>query len=186
MDQNPSPDLRAALLAGLDVALAFGEGWRQARALRIRGEMHEQAGELEAAIDAYDRALSIDPQVGVARKLAKLQQSKSPKGAKPSIAKSSRFEKQAQRFRIEHEVVQLDGGGKDWRFHRSEPYKPVELAVLDRYHAEGWHGCAAEGGLLTLIKAASFKVLPVRHADTFIEALYAKNVAFPEDRFEHS
>jgi len=37
-----------------------------------------------------------------------------------------------------------------------------------------------------LIKAASFKALPVRHADTFIEALYAKNVAFPEDRFEHS
>jgi len=187
LDQNPSPDLRAALFAGLDVALASGEGWRQARALRIRGEMHEQAGELEAAIDAYDRALSIDPQVGVARKLAKLQQPKSRKGAKPSITKSSRFEKQAQRFGIEHEVVQLDGGGKDWRFHRSDAYKPVELATLDHYQAEGWHGCAAEGGLiLTLIKAASFKVLPVRHADTFIEALYAKNVAFPEDRFEHS
>jgi len=112
LDQNPSPDLRAALFAGLDVALASGEGWRQARALRVRGEMHEQAGELEAAIDAYDRALSIDPQVGVARKLAKLQQSKSPKGAKPSIVKSSRFEKQAERFGIEHEVVHLDGAGK--------------------------------------------------------------------------
>lgn len=186
LEHNPSPDLRAAILAGLNVALATGESWKQARALRIRGEMHEQAGELEAAIDAYDRALSIDPQVGVARKLAKLQQPKSPKGAKPSVTKSSRFEKQAQRFGIEHEVVHLDGGGKDWRFHRSEAYKPVELAVLDHFHAEGWHGCAAEGGLiLTLIKAASFKALPVRHADTFIEALYAKNVAFPEDRFEH-
>lgn len=187
LDQNPSPDSRAALFAGLDAAFASGEGWRQARALRIRGEMHEQAGELEAAIDAYDRALSIDPQVGVARKLAKLQQPKSPKGSKASTGKSSRFEKQAERFGIEHEVVHLDGGGKDWRFHRSDAYKPVELAALDHYHADGWHGCAAEGGLiLTLIKAASFKALAVRHADTFIEALYAKNVAFPEDRFEHS
>lgn len=186
LDQNPSPDSRAALFAGLDAAFASGEGWRQARALRIRGEMHEQAGELEAAIDAYDRALSIDPQVGVARKLAKLQQPKSPKDSKASTGKSSRFEKQAERFGIEHEVVHLDGGGKDWRFHRSDAYKPVELAALDHYHADGWHGCAAEGGLiLTLIKAASFKALPVRHADTFIEALYAKNVAFPEDRFEH-
>lgn len=187
LEHNPSSDLRAAILAGLDVASATGEGWKQARALRIRGEMHERAGELEAAIEAYDQALTIDPQVGVARKLAKLQQPKSPKGAKPSVTKSSRFEKQAQRFGIEHEVVHLAGGGKDWRFHRSDTYKSVELAVLDHYHAEGWHGCAAEGGLiLTLIKAASFTALPVRHADTFIEALYAKNVAFPEDRFEHS
>lgn len=186
LEHNSSSDLRAAILAGLDVALATGEGWKQARALRIRGEMHERAGELEAAIEAYDQALTIDPQVGVARKLAKLQQPKSPKGAKPSVPKSSRFEKQAQRFGIEHEVVHLDGGGKDWRFHRSDTHKPVELAVLDHFHAEGWLGCAAEGGLiLTLIKAASFTALPVRHADTFIEALYAKNVAFPEDRFEH-
>jgi tetratricopeptide (TPR) repeat protein len=187
LEHNSSSDLRAAILAGLVAALATGEGWRKARALRIRGEMHERAGELEAAIEAYDQALTIDPQVGVARKLAKLQQSKSPKGAKASVTKISRFEKQAQRFGIEHEVVQLDGSGKDWRFHRSDTFKPVELAVLDHYQAEGWHGCAAEGGLiLTLIKAASFNALPVRHADTFIEALYAKNVAFPEDRFEHS
>jgi tetratricopeptide (TPR) repeat protein len=182
LDQDPSPDLRAAIFAGLDVALASGEGWKQARVLRIRGEMHEQAGELDAAINAYDQALTLDPQVGVARKLAKLQQPKSRKGSKASTTKSSRFEKQAQRFGIEHEVVHLDGAGKDWRFHRSDAYKPVELATLDHYQAEGWHGCAAEGGLiLTLIKAASFKALPVRHADTFIEALYAKNVAFPED-----
>ncbi|HQV01900.1 MULTISPECIES: VRR-NUC domain-containing protein [unclassified Novosphingobium] len=187
LEQNPSTDLRTAILAGLDVALATGEGWKQARALRIRGEIHERSGELEAAIEAYDRALTIDPQVGVARKLAKLQQMKSPKGARPAVTKSSRFEQQAQRFGIEHEVVQLDGGGKDWRFYPADNYKPVELAVLDRYQAEGWNGCAAEGGLiLTLIKAASFHALPDRHADTFIEALYAKNVAFPEDRFEHS
>lgn len=187
LDQNPSPDLRAALFAGLDVALASGEGWRRARALRIRGEMYEQAGELEAAINDYDQALTLDPQVGVARKLAKLQKPKSPKGSKAFTTKGSRFERQAERFGIEHEVVHLDGGGKEWRFHRADAYKPVELATLDHYQAGGWHGCAAEGGLiLTLIKAASFKALPVRHADTFIEALYAKNVAFPEDRFEHS
>lgn len=181
------PDLQDTLFAGLNVAITSGDPWRQARALRIRGEMHEAAGQLEAAIEAYDRALMIDPQVGVARKLAQLQKQKSPKGAEASGQKSSRFEKQAQRFGIEHEALHLDGGGKHWRFDRSNIHKPVELAALDHYLAEGWHGCAAEGGLmLTLIKAASFRALPTRHADTFIEALYAKNVAIPEDRFEHS
>ena len=44
---------------------------------------------------------------------------------------------------------------------------------------------ASEGGLiLTLIKAASFTKLDSRNADTFIEALYAQNVAFDEDRFD--
>jgi len=183
---NPEPELRAAILAGLDVAVARGEAWQQARALRLRGELHEQAGEIDDAITAYDKALSVDPQVGVSRTLAKLHRSRMPKGTKTSASKASRFEQQAQRFGIEHEVVRLEkGSGKEWRLRQSDAMKLVELAALDHYKADGWNGAAAEGGLmLTLIKAASFDPLPPRHADTFIEALYAQNVSFPEDRFD--
>lgn len=111
---NPAPELRAAILAGLDAAVARGEAWQQARALRLRGELHEQAEEIDDAIAAYDKALSIDPQVGVSRKLAKLQRSKMPKGTKGATAKVSRFEQQAQRLGIEHEVVKLEKGvGKE-------------------------------------------------------------------------
>ncbi|MBK9586080.1 MAG: VRR-NUC domain-containing protein [Alphaproteobacteria bacterium] len=61
----------------------------------------------------------------------------------------------------------------------------LENAALQRYLADGWNGAAAEGGLmLTLIKAASFETLPMRNANTFVEALYAQNVAFDQDRFE--
>lgn len=183
---NPAPELRAAILAGLDAAVARGEAWQQARALRLRGELHEQAEEIDDAIAAYDKALSIDPQVGVSRKLAKLQRSKMPKGAKGATVKISRFEQQAQRLGIEHEVVQLEkGAGKEWRLRPTDAMNLVELAALDHYVAEGWTGAAAEGGLmLTLIKAASFDPLPPRHSDTFVEALYAQNVSFPEDRFD--
>jgi hypothetical protein len=37
--------------------------------------------------------------------------------------------------------------------------------------------------ILTVIKAASFARLAERNADTYIEALYAQNVAFDEDRY---
>ena len=37
---------------------------------------------------------------------------------------------------------------------------------------------------MTLLKAASFPRLDPRNADTFIEALYAQNVAFDGDRFD--
>ncbi len=40
--------------------------------------------------------------------------------------------------------------------------------------------------MLTLIKAASFARLDAHNADTFVEALYAQNVAFDADRFEAS
>jgi tetratricopeptide (TPR) repeat protein len=182
-----SQERRTAIFAGLDVAEASAEVWRQAQALRLRGELHEYAGEIVAAIAAYDKALSIDPQVGVSRKLAKLQRTAVPKNSARATVKVGKFEQQAQRFGIEHEVIQLErGAGKEWRLRRDDAMKPVELAALDHYAADGWSGAAAEGGLiLTLIKAASFNPLPQRHADTFIEALYAQNVAFPKDRFDH-
>jgi hypothetical protein len=63
-------------------------------------------------------------------------------------------------------------------------FRVVEQAALDHFIAQGWSGAAAEGGLmLTLLKAASFSRLGSRNADTFIEALYAQNVAFEADRF---
>lgn len=184
--QDPSTELRDAIFAGLDVAAKGDDIWTQAKALRLRGEMQEQAGEVGLAIDAYEQALAIDPQVGVARRLGKLQRSKQPagKGAKP--ARASRYQKQAERLGIRHEVVELEqDGAKQWRFDGASAVSSVEEAALDHYRADGWDGAAAEGGLiLTLIKAASFSAIPQRNADTFVEALYAQNVAFDEDRFE--
>lgn len=178
---------RAALLAGLEVAAASGEAWQNARALRLRGEIFEQSGDTDAAIESYDRALTLDPQVGVSRRLAKLRQSSLPKGGKIRPAKLSRFEEQARRFGIGHEIVELErGSGKEWRCGPDTAMGPVEVAALDYYRELGWTGAASEGGLiLTLIKAASFAALPHRFGDIFVEAIYAQNVAFPEDRFEH-
>ena len=185
-ENTPSVELRDALLAGLDVAAQSDDVWSQAKALRLRGEIHEHAGEVDQAIDAYEQALAIDPQVGVARRLGKLQRATQPVGGEGKAAKTSRFEKQALRLGIGHEVVTLEkGGNKQWRSNGAAVMSTVEEAALGHYRAEGWEGAAAEGGLiLTLIKAASFKPLARRNADTFVEALYAQNVAFQEDRFE--
>lgn len=179
-------DLRTAIFAGLDVVAESDDIWSQAKALRLRGEMHEQAGEVDEAIASYEQALAIDPQVGVSRRLGKLQRSTSPVSKKARTTKVSRFEKQAERLGIRHEVVMLEQGvNKEWRMQPSGAITAVEVAALEHYRAEGWEGVAAEGGLiLTLIKAASFKPLAGRNADTFVEALYAQNVAFDEDRFD--
>jgi hypothetical protein len=76
---------------------------------------------------------------------------------------------------------------KLWRFGEGENWRTIEEAALDHYRAQGWAGAAAEGGLiLTLLKAASFERLDPRNANTFVEALYAQNVAFEVDRFEAS
>jgi len=82
-------------------------------------------------------------------------------------------------------VVNLEAGEKNnWRFQASDAWSSVEEAALAHYEQAGWTGAATEGGLmLTLLKAASFTKLDSRNADTFIEALYAQNVSFDEDRF---
>ncbi|MFC4621467.1 VRR-NUC domain-containing protein [Comamonas nitrativorans] len=60
----------------------------------------------------------------------------------------------------------------------------VEDAVLDSFKLNGWRGYSGEGGLiLNLIKAMSFEQIAPRNRSTCIEALYAQNVAFDEDRF---
>ncbi|BDW82238.1 hypothetical protein MACH24_16760 [Erythrobacter sp. Dej080120_24] len=181
-------EMRKLVVAGLARAARDGEVWSQARALRLLGELHETAGELEEAIKAYDDALRLDPKVGVARRVEKLRREAGPQDIQTAGGRKNRFEKQADRLGIGHDVIMLEKGrGKEWRFHRAHDWSSVEFAALEHYHEQGWSGAASEGGLiLTLIKAASFKSLDPCHADTFVEALYAQNVAFDQDRFSKS
>ncbi len=176
---------RSEIIAGLGVAARDGEVWQQARAHRLLGELHEQAGEIAQAVKAYDDALTIDPKVGVARRVEQLRKTLGTTVAKPGAKRLNRFEQQAGRLGIQHEVVLLEkGDGKNWRHGANGLWTTVETGALEHYRSIGWEGAASEGGLiLTLIKAASFEVLDVRNAGTFVEALYAQNVAFDRDRF---
>lgn len=185
--QKPlSEGTRAEIKVGLERAAREGELWGQARAYRFLGEMYEAEGEREKAITAYDEALTLDPKIGVARRADKLRKQMGEDEPKPTRRKQSRFEKQAQRLGVEHDVIVLEkGDGKDWRLQAAHQWSSVEFAVLEHYRKLGWSGAASEGGLiLTLLKAASFPRLDPRNADTFVEALYAQNVAFDEDRFD--
>jgi tetratricopeptide (TPR) repeat protein len=175
-----------AMIAGLKVAIAREDLWGRARAFRFKGEILEQTGKDVEALQAYDEALRLDPQVGALRRAEKLRArlSPPPRGASP-VQKLSKFERQAEQLGIEFERIELDrGGAKEWRYADHLPHDLVERATLCHYQAQGWSGTASEGGLiLTLLKAASFEQLDHRNADTFIEALYAQNVAFEVDRF---
>lgn len=183
-DISRDDDLVAKLLAGLRAAQNGSEPWGGARARRLEGELHQLLGHPVKALAAYEAALLLDPQVGVARKAEKLRRTLHSVPDAPK-ARRNRFEQQADRLGIRHEAISLETGGrKQWRWRDTDPYSGVEDAALARYVDEGWEGAAAEGGLvLTLIKAASFRPVAIRNADTFIEALYAQNVAFDEDRF---
>lgn len=66
---------REALLAGLQVAANSSDHTLQAHALRLLGELHEKDGAIQDAVDAFEKALSIDARIGVARKLEKLRKS---------------------------------------------------------------------------------------------------------------
>ncbi len=68
------------------------------------------------------------------------------------------------------------GERKKWRYSSSASWLRVEVAALRHLETEGWSGCAGEGGLvLSLIKAASFPVLPERLAGVYVEAIYHRN-----------
>jgi len=63
--------------------------------------------------------------------------------------------------------------------------KSIEESALDNYKLLGWRGYCGEGGLiLNLLKSMSFESLSYRHRSTYVEALYAQNVAFEQDRFQ--
>lgn len=66
---------REALIAGLQVAAKSSEHTLQAHALRLLGELHERDGAIQEAVDAFEKALSIDARIGVARRLEKLRKS---------------------------------------------------------------------------------------------------------------
>ena len=74
---------------------------------------------------------------------------------------------------------------KEWKSSVTGKFELVENAVLDFYINDGWQGYAGEGGLiLNLIKAMSFPKIDFGNRSTFIEALYAQNIAFENDRFK--
>jgi hypothetical protein len=83
--------------------------------------------------------------------------------------------------------VELEMGKskREWKSLLSGEWVRVERAVLDYFMKDGWKGYSKEGGLLlNLIKAMSFPTIEPRNRGTFIEALYAQNVAFDEDRYD--
>lgn len=177
----------ATLIAGLEVAIA-GDHWQlQARGARFKGEILERMGRNAEALAAYEEALLLDPQVGAQRRADKLRRILTPGGQGAGAAtRLSRFERDAEKLGIGHEKIPLlRCGPKQWRHGGQPSFCGVEEAALAHYEAEGWAGAASEGGLiLTLLKAASFEALSERNADTFVEALYAQNVAFDEDLFD--
>jgi hypothetical protein len=176
-----APDLLDQIRQGLSAAQSPANGWSSARAHRLEGELMERLGKPGEALTAYEQALLIDPQVGVAKRATALRRAAADP-SQPRAPKKNRFQQHAERLGIRHEQILLEKGElKTWRHLSTDPFTPVELAALAHYEREGWSGCAAEGGLiLTLIKAASFERLADRHADTFVEALYHQNAAWPE------
>ncbi|WP_437871999.1 VRR-NUC domain-containing protein [Methylorubrum extorquens] len=99
-----------------------------------------------------------------------------------------KFKGAAASLGIKHRLLELENGGRKlWRPPGGNAFETVEDAALRIYEASGWCGHAQEGGLiLSLIKVASFTEIPLRQRSTFIEATYAQNVGFAEDRFEKS
>jgi len=84
-----------------------------------------------------------------------------------------------------HLPLAIGNSKKEWKSPITGKFELVETAVLDYYRNDGWRGYSGEGGLiLNLIKAMSFPKVDIGNRSTFIEALYAQNVAFDEDRFE--
>ena len=87
IDGKPDSKLERAMIDGLNFTIEKGEGWQQARALRLLGEIHEASDKPAEALKAYDRALTIDPQVGVSRRAEKLRKALTPKSKQGSVKK---------------------------------------------------------------------------------------------------
>lgn len=92
----------------------------------------------------------------------------------------------AEKLGIPYVTVSLHRGAEknSWISPKSGQPVCVEAAVLDRFSLDGWRGYSGEGGLLlNLIKAMSFEKISPRNRSTYIEALYAQNVVFEDDKF---
>lgn len=101
------------------------------------------------------------------------------------MRKTSALRSAAEKLGIQYEEILLPrGSDKNWICPQSGRAISVEEAVLAHFRILGWRGYAGEGGLLlNLIKAMSFPSIPARNRSTYVEAIYAQNVAFAEDRF---
>lgn len=100
--------------------------------------------------------------------------------------KKSSLRHTAEKFEIPYIDISLSRGAKinSWISPIDCRAVRVEDVVLDSFKLNGWRGYSGEGGLiLNLIKAMSFEQIAPRNRSTCIEALYAQNVAFDEDRF---
>ncbi len=80
----------------------------------------------------------------------------------------------AVKLSVGNRQLQLySGGPKLWRYEPNGVFASIEQTVLSVYEREGWSGHDGLGFLmLSLIKAASFKLLPDELNSTFIESLY--------------
>jgi len=80
----------------------------------------------------------------------------------------------AAKLCVVNRTLQLySGGPKLWRYEPNGVFASIERTVLSVYEREGWSGHDGLGFLmLSLIKAASFKLLPDELNSTFIESLY--------------
>jgi hypothetical protein len=67
-----------SLLAGVRRALADGDERFEAEAWRLLGEIEERFGNERAALGAYERALAVNPKVGVAKRAAALRKAVPP------------------------------------------------------------------------------------------------------------
>lgn len=99
---------------------------------------------------------------------------------------SSALQRSAEKLGLPYLEISLDRGPlKSWACPQTGGYLSIEEAVLSHFRKDGWRGYSREGALLlNLIKAMSFKSLAPRNRATYVEALYAQNVSFPEDRFD--
>lgn len=78
---KPSSELALKLIPHLDRVLAnIDDKFSKARVLRARGTCQEATGALASAIDAYEKALTLDPKVGVKRRLTQLKKTVDHKG----------------------------------------------------------------------------------------------------------
>jgi len=97
----------------------------------------------------------------------------------------SNTEQLATELGVKYRRLQLEAGGRKlWRYDSLCAWRGVEEAALAYFMRDGWTGHAQERSLiLSLIKAASLPEIKGRSRDIFVEALYAQNVCFEEDKF---
>ena len=87
-------------------------------------------------------------------------------------------------YSIRESTISLHAGErKCWRHDPAGAWVSVERAALAHFQQEGWSGDSGEGKIvLSLIKAASFVVLPATLHSVFVEAIYGNNLGFIDVR----